>query len=100
MGIYIRAYSGLHQIRTVMKTVIVSSALFQGYTEMIDLSDFRSIEHLCNFIKKKLMAHLCLLNLSTLEEKVHDTDFHIHDCKFLDELSDKRIIYVCECIHV
>jgi hypothetical protein len=81
----------------VIKSVIVSSELFQGYTEFIELFDFTSIEHLCNFIKKKLMAHLCLLNLSILEEKVNNISFHIHDCKFIHELFEKDFIYICEC---
>lgn len=84
----------------VITSVIVSSYLFQGYTELVDLGDFTSIQDLCSFIKKKLMAHLCLLNLNKLEENVRETCFHIHDCKFMDELSGKQIIYICECSSV
>lgn len=81
----------------VIKSVIVSSELFQGYTEIIQLDDFTSIQHLCNFIKNKLICHLCLLNLNILEEKVKNMSFHIHNCKFIDELFEKSIIYICEC---
>ena len=81
----------------VIKSVIVSSELFQGYNELIELDEFTSIQQLCNFIKKKLMAHLCLLNLIILEEKVNNMSFHIHDCKFIHELFEKHFIYICEC---
>jgi hypothetical protein len=81
----------------VITCVIVSSDLFQGYNELVDLDDFRSIEQLCSYIQKKLMAHLCILNLDVLLKKICDSSFHIHGCKFIHELSGRQLVYVCEC---
>ena len=56
----------------------VSSELFWGYREIIDVNVYASTEEICTFIQKQLKAFFTLHNLLALAEKVDTLKLHIH----------------------
>jgi len=79
----------------------VSSDLFWGYTEEIDISLYTTLEELCNKMKEKMKQFFHSHNLFALEEKVDDVKLHIHapiqDISYIYEnIKPDEIIYLCD----
>jgi hypothetical protein len=79
----------------------VSSELFWGYQEIIDVYSFSSIEEICKHIQKRMKTFFRHHNLLALAEKVDTVKFHIHApfqtiYDMLEKTTHTDIIYVCD----
>jgi hypothetical protein len=86
----------------MLKTIIISDEIFQGFSLNISLHNFESIKDLCEYIKDKLISNLILLNLDKLIEKAKLLNLHSHEYKFYQDIcsSQAEIIYLCCHSHI
>lgn len=82
------------------RTFQVSSDLFWGYTETIDITDFQTVEDLCMYVKIKMKQFFKHHNLLALAEKIDTIKLHIHGEPsiqiLLQSTNQNEIIYLCD----
>ena len=82
----------------VIKTIVVSSELFWGFTMSICIQNHDSLKALCEYVKEQIEAHMKILNLLILKNKARELKLHCHKFSTLSEIleSDDDIIYLCD----
>jgi hypothetical protein len=82
----------------VIKTIIVSSELFWGFTMSICIQTHDSLKELCEYVKEQIEAQMKILNLVILKNKAAVLKLHCHKFSTLAEIleSDDDIIYLCD----
>lgn len=79
----------------MISSCIISDEHFQGFTVHVDVKLFDSVKDLINHVKMKLQSVLIHHDLKLLLMKLDNLKFHIHDVKFIHELYNQEIIYIC-----
>jgi hypothetical protein len=82
-----------------LKKIIISHKLFNGFNEIVNVSEFSSFKDLILYIQNKLISQLTILNLNILIEEAKLLKLHNHEYKFYSELLNDfntNIIYLCD----
>ena len=82
-----------------IKTVYVSSDLFQGFSRTINTISFSSMKELCEYMSRQLECYLEQENLEILSKKAKNLKLHSHSYKFYSEMCDDPCDYLYLCNH-
>ena len=79
------------------RTCEISDECFGGFTIIIDLDYYHSLEAIAHYVKGVLVSSLSRLNLVSLAAKAENKKFHIHDKNLLQihNMPDNTVIWVC-----
>ena len=82
-----------------IKNIFISDECFRGFSIIVSIHNFSSIQDLTIYIKDMLIANLKVINLVNLIEKAKNMSLHHHTYKFINELNEdpNDIIYLCSC---